>query len=160
MTNLFEVVFEKIEKSCVSQAFFFLIQSAEKLTDTHCSEDIRLFANGELSEHALTNFVGYDGNISVLVKMQAMKLKGIVLPDVQLRLTKYGNEYDIDFNFNFDYDDIEDTSDTISCLYSLSKNLASEFDAACFYGGFEPAEDKDSRIFSNESTDYSASRLI
>lgn len=150
MSNLIEVVFEGVAKGCVMQLLALLIQSAEKLTGIQCSENIVLLVNDELSEEALNQLLNFNGDVSVLFNLQDVKLGSIVLPSVQLRLVKYGSDYDIDFNF--DYNELENVSMTtlINSLHSKAKTLASEFDITSFYGGMEPASDEDTRYFTDE----------
>lgn len=150
MSNLIEIVFERVAKSCVMQLLSLLIYSSEKITSVQCSENIELFLDDKLSEEVLNNLLNIDGDMSVLINMQTMRIGEHVLPNVQLRLVKYGSEYDIDFNF--DYNDIKNISMTslINSLHRHIKKLASEFDVASYYGGMEPASDEDTRYFTNE----------
>ncbi len=132
------------------QLLNLLIESTENVVCFQCSEKIVLFVNGELSEKALNQLFDFGGNVSVIINLHAIKLDGIILPNVQLRLVKYGNEYDIDFNF--DYNELRniDMTALIDNLHAHAKNIALELGITSFYGGIEPASDEDTRYFTNE----------
>lgn len=150
MSSILEVVFERVTKSCVIQLLSLLIKNVEEISSIQCSEKVELFVNDGLSKEAIDQFLRFDGEIIALFNLKAMKLRDIVLPNVQLRLVKYENEYDIDFNF--DCNEIENTSTAVLIdeLHAQAKDFACKFDIASFYGGMEPASDEDTRYFTND----------
>ncbi|WP_409523500.1 hypothetical protein [Nitrincola sp. MINF-07-Sa-05] len=150
MTNLVEVVFESVDEGCIIQFFLMLIQGSKKISGYQCSENIPMFTEGELSEEELSRFLDFNGDASILINADDVKLGDVFLPNIQLRLVKYGCEYDVDFNFNCD--EIENVSmgALINGIHSYAKSLALEFGISSYYGGMEPASDEETRYFTNE----------
>ena len=151
MTNLIEIVFEQVSKSCIVQLFCMLINCSEKVKNLQCSEEqFELIDANDLSEDALTKLTLFNGDLSLIINVTALNLDDIMLPNIQLRLIKYGNDYDVDLNF--DFNELRDI-DTITLINRLHKNtqkLASKFEVTCFYGGMEPASDEDTRYFTDD----------
>lgn len=150
VTNLIEVVFENVIRSYIMKLLNMLILSTQKINDIQCSENINLFTDGQLSKKQLDRFLDFGGDATVLINMQAMNVGDIVLPTVQLRLVKYGNQYDIDFNFDSNELVNIDTMLLIKEVHSFSKNLAYKHSITSFFCGMEPASDEDTRYFTNE----------
>lgn len=150
MTNLIEVVFEKIDKGCVMQLLSLLILNAKNVTEVQCSEDVELFVNGNISDEAFNRFLDFDGGICALINLQAMKVGDITLPNVLLRLVKYEDLYDIDFNF--DPNELESISmmNLVAELHRHVKDIALKYKVGNLYGGLEPASDEDTRYFTGD----------
>lgn len=149
MSSLFEVVFENIAKSNVIRLLLLLIAGAGKIINAQCSEDIRLIVSGELDVKALDSVLNFQGGVAVLINLDYLKVGGVILPKVLLRLVKYGEQYDIDFNF--DSNDLEnvDMMSLVTELHDHAKEIAKDHDVGAFFGGMEPAADEDTRFFTN-----------
>ncbi len=150
MSNLIEVVFEDVAKSCVKKLLSLLIPSFEGVLGVDCSENISVFEGNEISDKGIESFLSFDGDVAILVDVEAMKLESLILPRVQLRLMKYGNQCDIDFNFNSNELKNISTATLIKQLHAYVKKLAVNCNVSSFFGGMEPASDEDTRYFTNE----------
>ena len=110
MLSLLEVVFENVLKTKVIQLFVLLVMASRRVVNVQCREDIELMNEGELDVDSLSSLLNFDGDVSVLVSLNDMNIGGVTLPNVLLRLVKYGDCYDIDFNF--DTEEVENTDMT------------------------------------------------
>lgn len=151
MSNVIEVVFENVLKIKVIKLLMFLKETSGRLVNVQCSEDIELMKQGDIDVFVLDSLLNFEGNVSVLLNLSDMKIGDIILPNILLRLVKYGGYYDIDFNF--DSEDIEniDIMAVIVELHHYVKEVAREYNISNFFCGVEPASDQITRYFTNES---------
>lgn len=147
---MLEVVFENVLKTKVIQLFVLLVMASRRVVNVQCREDIELMNEGELDVDSLSSLLNFDGDVSVLVSLNDMNIGGVTLPNVLLRLVKYGDCYDIDFNF--DTEEVENTDMTalVAELHHHAQQIAGEHRMAEFFCGMEPASDEDTRYFTNE----------
>lgn len=150
MSDLIEVVFEKISKEFVTQLFIKLLKKTEKISNIKCSEQFISLPNEEISEDIIDKLIEYDCDFTLIVNTKNLKFDNITIPNTLFRLIKYGYDYDVDFNF--DYNEIKNVKvpDLINILQNHMKIIASEFGVSSFYGGMDPASDKDTRYFTGE----------
>ncbi len=150
MSSLLEVVFENIVRSNVIRLLLLLIAGSDRIINVQCSEDIRLIVGGELDAKALDSVLNFQGNVTVLINLSDLKVGGITLPKVLLRLVKYGEQYDIDFNFDSNELESMDMMSLVTELHDYAKEIARDNDVGTFFGGMEPASDVDTRYFTND----------
>lgn len=149
MTNLIEVIFENIAKSSVMQLLALLILSAKNVTEVQCSEDIELSVNGNISDEDFNLLFDFEGDITALINLQSMKIGDIILPNVLLRLVKYGDLYDIDFNFDSNELESINMIQLLTELHGYTKSIVLNCNVESVYAGMEPASDEDTRYFTN-----------
>jgi hypothetical protein len=154
MSNLIEVVFENVSKVNVSQLLLCLVYSAKCIISADISEDIELLNEGKLKKQAVESLISFSGDITALIKLEEMKINGIVLPLVLLRLVKYNDLYDIDFNFDRAELKHIDMSKLIKALHISTSSLAKENDVKNWFAGMEPASDENTRYFTNNERGY------
>lgn len=151
MSSLFEVVFENVEKSNISQLLMTLVTSAKQIVSTQCSEDIAIIEGGRLSSKILDSALNFEGNLIVLFNLQELKIRGIVLPKVLLRIVKYADQYDIDFSFDESEFKNQNLMSLIPELQSYANELAINYGIRSVFGGMEPASDENTRYFTNKA---------
>lgn len=151
MSSLLEVVFENVHKNNVIRLLMLQIAASSKVINVQCSEDIELMNGDELDVNALSYLLSFDGDVSALINLNDMKINGITMPNVLLRLVKYSEQYDIDFNFDSDEIDNIDMTILVAELHHHAKEVARDHNIANFFCGMEPASDEDTRYFTNES---------
>ena len=149
MSSLFEVVFENVVKSNVIRLLLLLIAGAGRIVNAQCSEDIRLIVAGELDAKALDSVLNFQGDVTLSINLGDLKVGGVILPKVLLRLVKYGEQYDIDFNFDSNELENVDMMSLVTQLHDHAKEIARDNDVDTFFGGMEPASDEDTRYFTN-----------
>lgn len=152
MTNLFEVVFEGVNKTYVVQILTRLISDAKRIIGVECTEDIALMGEGQLDIEALESVLNFNGDVSILIKLQEMKAGNAILPSVLLRLVKYDDQFDVDFNFDADELKNMNVALLMRHLHSYAQEVAGECNVGNFFGGMEPASDKSTRYFTNQIT--------
>jgi hypothetical protein len=150
MSNLLEVVFENVSKVNVSQLLLYLVYSAKRIVSADTSEDIELLEDkGKLNKQAVESLISFSGDVTALIKLEEMKVDGIVLPLVLLRLVKYNDLYDIDFNFDRAELKHTDMPKLIKALHMSTSSLAKEYEVKNWFAGMEPASDENTRYFTN-----------
>jgi hypothetical protein len=151
MKDLFEVVFEGVNKTCVIQLLIHLISGARCVSDVTCTEELEWIGDGHINRKALEAAINFNVDICVLIKLEDMMIDNVVLPLVLLRLVKYGDKFDVDFSF--DANKIKNVNSTllIKYLHSYAKAIAGDFSVANFFGGMEPASDPRTRRFTNQT---------
>ena len=150
MMKIFEVVFEDVVRTYVTQLCNKLVTDAERMTGIECTENIPLAMNGRLNLKAMENFLSFNGNASALIKLQSVRIEDVILPSVLLRVVKYGNQFDVDFNFDIDALKNPDTKLWMNYMHDYAKSTAKEFKVRQFFGGMEPAFDVESRYFTGD----------
>lgn len=150
MTNLFEVVFERVNKTYVVQILIRLISDAKRIVGVECTEDIALMDDGQLNMESLESVLSFNGDVSILIELDDMKAGNAILPSVLLRLVKYDDQFDVDFNFDADELKNMDVALLMTYLHSYVKDVAKECNVGHFFGGMEPASDKSTRYFTNQ----------
>lgn len=150
MSSFFEVVFENVFKRNVGRLLLLLIAGAGRIVNVQCSEDIRLIDSGELDASALNSLLNFQGDVTLSINLSDLKFGGVIIPNALLRLVKYGELYDIDFNF--DPDEFKDVArmSLVKQLHDHAKEVAIDSEIDTFFGGMEPASDKDTRYFTND----------
>ena len=150
MTNLLEIVFEGINKGYIIQTLIRLISDAKCIVGVECTENTELMYDGKLNMKALESALNFNGDVSILIKLQDMKAGNAILPSVLLRLVKYDDQFDIDFNF--DASELKNLEVTLlmKYLHIYAKEIARDFNIENFFGGMEPASDKSTRYFTNQ----------
>ena len=151
MSNLFEVVFENVVKSNAIRLLMLLTAGAGRIINAQCSEDVRLIIAGELDANALDSILNFHGDVTVLIRLNEMKVGDIILPNVLLRLVKYGELYDIDFNFDSNEFENVGMMNLVTELHDYVKEIARNHNVDTFFGGMEPAWDEDTRYFTNDN---------
>jgi hypothetical protein len=150
MSNLLEVVFENVCTRNVGQLLLSLIAGAGRIVNAQCSEDIRLIVSGELDANALNFVLKFQGDVNLSINIGDLEFGGVILPNVLLRLVKYGEQYDIDLNFDpYELENV-DMMGLVKQLHDHAKEIARDSGVDTFFGGMEPASDKDTRYFTND----------
>lgn len=150
MSSLLEVVFEGVLKTKVIQLLMLLVTASRRIIDVQCSEDIELMNDGELNLDSLSCLLSFNGDVSALISLDDMSIGSITLPNVLLRLVKYGEHYDIDFNFDSGEIKNIDMAELVTELHHHARWIARDHSMAEFFCGMEPASDEDTRYFTNE----------
>nr|WP_321442958.1 hypothetical protein [uncultured Cohaesibacter sp.] len=158
MSVLLEVVFENIQKTKVVQLFMLLVMASIRVVNVQCSEDADLMKEDELDVDSLSSLLNFDGDVSVLVGLNDMNIGDVTLPNVLLRLVKYGDCYDIDFNFDTEEVENTDMAELVAELHHHAQQIAAEHCMAEFFCGMEPASDEYTRYFTNENLGPLSSR--
>ena len=150
MTNIFEVVFERVDKCHVVQVLTRIISGAKCIISVECTENIVLMNEGHLNIKGFESILNFNGDVSILIRLEDMKAGNVTLPSVLLRLVKYNELFDVDFNF--DVDELKNTNAALvmSQLHGYAKQISGNFNVWNFFGGMEPAADKNTRYFTNQ----------
>ena len=149
MSNLIEVVFENVPKTNVSRLLLYLVYSAKYIIIADTSENFEIFEEGKLNKQEVESLINFSEDVTGFFKLEEMKVNGIILPLVLLRLVKYDGLYDIDFNFDLAKLRHIEMSKLINTLHISISNLAKENNVKNWFAGMEPASDGNTQYFTN-----------
>lgn len=152
MNNLFEVVFEGIDRNCVVRFLLHFISSSKQIISITCSENVVFMEGGVLNAEGLESVININEDMCVLIKLQDMKASSVLVPDVLLRLVKYGEEFDVDFSFDASKLKNIDEPLITKHLHAFAEEMAKDVKLKNFFGGMEPASDESTRYFTNKNT--------
>ncbi len=143
MSDLTEVVFEGIPDRKLKDLLDSIVAMGEIESieyGDHCEEK-------SLAE--LKTLLPADGFAFVRVRSLALN-KNVLLDLVLIRIFRGENRVNL-LDFTFGTNDIEsDFTSNIKELHRLTTSLARRFEVECYYAGMEPADDLNTRYFTNE----------
>lgn len=150
MANLFEVVFENVAKNNVMELLSHLTPEPRSIVNYQCSEKNQLINTSEYTE-TLCYFLNFYGDASMLIHLDHIKIDAVILPEILLRLVKYGEQYDVDYNFDLNLIKDMNMPDLVKKIHNHTKNIAKDINVSNFFGGMEPASDESTRYFTNNN---------
>jgi len=129
MRQLAEIVFEDVQVKFIEP----IVSSLVKIT-----KEEHLLIQSFLEKQE-------DGNITITPRLIMICNKAIT--DLSIRVLKYSGKYDIELLW--DIDQVKNASKILKGLHQNSISIASKFNVTNYYGGLEPACDRETRFFSN-----------
>ena len=153
MTELIEVVFEEVDKTSILDLFVDIVSMAEEIQSVQCFPDETTPAlDIHLNQQALSAMLNSSESVTILVMLSNIRSENILIPNPQVRFEKYGNCYECSFNFNFH--DLEEQNRTrfsgwTKDLHQMAIKLSSKYHIKNFFGGLDPASDKETRFFTD-----------
>lgn len=150
--GLFEVVFEKVAKSKTVPIVLGLIEKGGRIDSAECvfGENFNLIEAGDLDIEALGSFLNSQHGGLVLINLEYLKFGNVTFPNVLVRIYKYDSYFNIDFNFRPQDLGIESLKTFVEELHKYSSEVARVFKLDTFFAGIEPAEDENTRFFTND----------
>lgn len=149
MSELLEVVLEDILSSEVCKLFNSLMEKSGEIIKIQCSEPLNFSSNHSILEDEIRSFINLSDDASLIIRLSSLNIAGYTIPQVLLRLLKYDGKYDIDFTF--DESDLIglNTKELMGDMYTHILDITKKHQISDFFGGIEPASDKDTRYFSS-----------
>lgn len=147
MNEIFEILFENINKEIVLDLFLDLLSSSDNLLEFTNSEDLHLNINDKKS--LIKSMHEYD-NFIFIMKLDCLILGSLSLKKVIVRIVKYLENYDIEVNWEVCNKDRMTFLRAVPELHSEVKKLARKYKVDKFYSGMEPASDKGTRLFTGD----------
>ena len=150
MAELIECVLEGIPPRRVFELLEEMIGLSQGVIRHQCTEDMLFFPKGRLSQDAVTTFLALHSSQVLILFLKQMKIGGRETFDTQILLINHRNQYRIEWNIEVPSLDKNRLSHLVPELHKWCKNTASSLGIKHFYGGMEPADDKDTRFFTND----------
>ena len=144
---LVELVFEEVNRENVSGLLSDIVSMADKIAAVQCTAETTPALDIHLDQRALSSVLHFAGNVSVAVSLHNLRLGDELFPTVLLRLTKYDQNYDLDFSFDTDELECTEICNLIGNLHRAASLFASKHHVQSFFAGIEPASDKHTRFF-------------
>jgi hypothetical protein len=148
VAGLLEVVFELVDKGSVLPLLTEIINGAESVVSTQCSETFPVWRDCQIQLDAISAAINFEGEICVLVNVRNLKVRELIISAVLVRVLKYDGMFDVDFSF--------DESDVglrgravLDALLAYSKGMADKIEVASYFYGVEPASNEETRFFTN-----------
>lgn len=152
MAGLFEVVFEKIAKSKTIPIVQELIEKGGRIVSAECvfGESLNLIDAGDLDVKTLELFLNSQHSGIAIINLEYFRLGSVIFPDVLIRLEKYNGFFNVDFNFKPQDLKKESMETFVAELHKYSREVAKKFNLDTFFAGMDPAEDEETRFFTND----------
>ncbi|WP_375186074.1 hypothetical protein [Pseudoalteromonas sp.] len=142
MSTVIEVVLDSIEKSDIKTVLNALLIGKDNVINISASEDEINVSTFFSNNSYLDDFFMSKSESTLLFLLKKITVGNVVIPNPLLRLVKYDTQFDIDFSFENEVD-VHQLHMGISCLLK-GVNVKE------FYAGLEPAQDIDTRFFTNQ----------
>ncbi|ATB67631.1 hypothetical protein [Pseudomonas mosselii] len=145
---MYEVMLESVPDAALQAALKVIVATAQTLSDLSLSGDSEVQRGASLE--TLTQRLRVSSE-SVCLSLRLWEFNvsnKVSLPLVLLRVIKWEDRLDIELSFNSTPAD--DLHDIMQALHTYASGLAGRFSIPVFYGGMEPALDKDTRYFTND----------
>lgn len=145
MSEAYEVIFERVCLTHVHGLIRFIVDHAKGISDLSVSgtlEDLEL----ETYEQILDAVVNHPNTACFMAIVHQLEVsESVCLGRVLLSVLKY--EGGIDVELSFDNIFSGDVEYVMAAMHKYAAHLAGIFRLQSFYGGLEPAIDKDTRYF-------------
>ena len=145
MTEIIEIVFERVQLEKIAITLFELLSNSN-LIDSYITTDVSKI--DFQSKEKLHNSLVQSSEGAFSFYFLSFKLVEIQLHRVLLQIHKCNNVYDVNIIIE-EKELIERVS--ILELHKYVAILAEELEATNFYCGFEPAMDKETRLFTGKN---------
>ncbi len=101
-------------------------------------------------ENSLTDVFAKQAFFGLFVNLKSLKRDGIRLPNCGLAVYKYATEINLEINFQLS--DLKNfpAKDLTPALMKLAKSIAVDYGIDEYFGGLEPANDVETRLFTND----------
>lgn len=148
MSELLEIVLEDIKFNDFFEAFKSLIRFMS--TDSELINGDSKYQINNVTVDLLTEIFSEADNHIFTIESNYLLCGTIELPSVMFRFLKYnGTKYDIDFNFDMHQIPTKELETLTDELHKFISNTFSKFDIKNVFFGLEPANDEDTRFFTN-----------
>lgn len=138
MPNLVDATFENIAEEYVVPLVIRLMHSESNILNIVSPE-------GKPFISALNFTINNKNDGVFIMNLKTLKIKTNVLFEINLRVLKYSDKYDLDFNFR--ESNIIIFSNFLKEFHIYMTQLAMEFNVSIYYAGMEPASDEHTRYF-------------
>ena len=152
MNNLMELVFENVFFNNIGQMIRELSQKGKQITNYSLQADWEI--EGEINWHSadsITQALNQSTNNgwSFFINLSELNLKQFSIKNCTLQILQYDSKYDISINFNLDDIRFRHSTDFIETLMKFARKIAFKYGIQHYFAGLEPADDEETRLFTN-----------
>jgi hypothetical protein len=152
MNYLIELVFENVFFNHMSQMIKELSQEGKQITNYSLQADWEI--KGEINWHSadsITQILNQSTNNgwALFINLTELNLKQSRIKNCTLQILQYDSQYDININFNLDDIRFRDSTDFIENLMKFARKIAFKYGIQHYFAGLEPADDEETRLFTN-----------
>ena len=148
MADLIEIVFEDLSNDILVKILSKYILPESNIKNFNFFENEKNIKN----VHQLMKIINEKSidELKLFINLKEIKNNFIKAKSPSIYILKEKTKYN--FTFIFQTNEIDYLKKNLSTsLFEFSKVLAKEFHISIYYGGLEPAIDKDTRIFTNDA---------
>lgn len=142
---LIEVIFKKVSKSHISDFLLDITANGTLVDNYNLTCDFSPFL---WNHDSLDKLFNNETNFGLFINIQTLKSEHITIPNLGIVVLKF--DKGIDLEINFDSFSIENTSNLTQRLMQLALEISKKCQPLEYYCGIEPAEDKETRLFTND----------
>lgn len=148
MGDIVELTFENVRIEAVPNIIILLTSSGKNVVsyNVQCENEpckpIDWNSHGSIRD-ALRDL----GDGSIYLNINNLNSKILKIEAKGIQIFKYGDAVDINISFAL----TSINTKNVSCMLEFSRSLACKYKASSFYAGLEPANDEETRIFTNNN---------
>jgi hypothetical protein len=147
--NLYEVVFESVDRNSLLGLLTAIVANSDQIMNINCTNNIVEPTILQIRSGDLIDFLQVAGDACIFIKLLNVGIGRAMLPSVMVRCVKYEQQFDLDFSFELDDSDDIKAVTLMKKLHDGVVELAKDVNIESFFGGMEPASDKETRYFTN-----------
>lgn len=102
------------------------------------------------SEQSIDTVFKQNKNFGLFLNLNTLEKEGIYLSKCGLSVYKYENNIDLEINFQLSDLKTSSIKQTSKRLMKLAKAIANQYEIEKYYCGLEPAEEKETRLFTKQ----------
>ena len=149
--NLYEVVFESVDRNSFPSLLTAIVANSDNIANVDCTEGVVLPSMLQIRSGDVMHLFQESADGCISIGLLDVNIGAAILPSLLLRCVKYGTQFDLDFSFELDDSDEGNVVNLMKILQDWIIGLAKDINVKSFFGGMEPASDKETRYFTNQN---------
>jgi len=142
---LIEIIFKRVSTSRISDFLLDITANGALVDNYNLTCDFSPFL---WSHDSLDKLFRSENNFGLFINIKTLKEKDIIIPDCGIVVLKFDKH--IDLEINFDFSSMENTPNLTQRLMQFALVISKTCQPIEYYCGIEPAEDKETRLFTNQ----------
>jgi|GEM_PF-1512991 len=152
--HLIEIIFRNIPANKIGSLLKDLSCNGQKIINQNFTCDCPEMDWS--TETSIERIFLENSNFGVFINLKDLTRRNVYLPNCGIAI--YKNENTINLEINFQLLDLKDVpiKDLTKNLMELAKSIAVQYQIDDYFGGLEPAQDIETRLFTNDSVLFSS----
>ena len=146
--HLIEIIFKDVPENKIGELLKDLTSQGKEVLNYNLTCDVsEVDWNSEQSIEALFN---QNKNFGLFLNLKALKKSHVWLPKCGISVYKYEDKINLEINFQSSDLDSSSFKQITNKLMELAESIAIQYKIEEYYCGLEPAEEKKTRLFTNQ----------
>ncbi len=146
---LIEIIFKDVEIARIAELLKYLTSSGKRIIDYTSSSDKGKIRVDWGSEKEIRKIFSEEKKIYLLINLDQFKKGDLILPRCEIIVYKKNNSLDLEINFEYKYLKNSKINKLSESLLNISKSIAQQYHISTYFCGLEPAQDLETRLFTN-----------